>query len=151
MMEWIPCEKRMPENDGEYLVSVKDGKCDYDIASAYWDENNKWHYIMEFGYEYEFDDDVEVIAWMPMIKPYKETPVTKNVLYLCNGKKECGNAANLFCGVCNRNPHESQCFLTVDPNFAKNGPIIDDVDLVNRFFYAYDTYYVEKEIKNENI
>jgi hypothetical protein len=62
-MNWIPVDERLPEEDGEYLVTLEqyDGirhnaLCDYRF--------NVW-----LGYDREFDT---VIAWMPLPAPYDE-------------------------------------------------------------------------------
>lgn len=61
--EWIPCSERLPDVDIEVLVSCKDRTTKYlyidtDYRSK---KNGKWVYFGE-----------DVIAWMPLPKPYKE-------------------------------------------------------------------------------
>ena len=66
--EWIPCEERLPSEQGHYLVTFP--LCNGD----------PWACVLSFcnGKFYETDDewgDVEyddVTAWMPLPKPYGE-------------------------------------------------------------------------------
>ena len=81
--EWIPCEERLPSEDGRYLVTIWDsGINDFPLIRMYsYAKNlkavdkydfpkkiNGWFgYDGEFGY-YEVPD---VVAWMPLPEPYK--------------------------------------------------------------------------------
>lgn len=59
---WIPCSERLPEEKGEYLVTLKTGV----VTSAIYDSNeNKWVDAMEEYFEYP------CIAWQPLPQPYK--------------------------------------------------------------------------------
>lgn len=73
MSEWIPVSERLPEeklgDDGYYdpskyvLVQMKSGLMH---IAKYWSRfNHKW-----LGLEYPTTD--EVVAWMPLPKPYRE-------------------------------------------------------------------------------
>ena len=55
--QWIPCSEKLPENGHYYLWCSDGGNVQSDY---YWDgfENGK-----KFGYN--------IIAWMPLPKPYK--------------------------------------------------------------------------------
>lgn len=63
---WIPCNERLPDKEGKYLVTVKN-------LTGYWImENNV------FVCDYQYDDfifqgweDNKVIAWQPLPEPYK--------------------------------------------------------------------------------
>ena len=83
--KWIPCSERLPEEDGEYLVTVKPmlksmrnyiRHCDFArnlyLVDEYDFVDKKgvagfYKYDSEYGY-YEM---TEVIAWMPLPEPYK--------------------------------------------------------------------------------
>lgn len=59
---WIPCSEGLPEEKGEYLVTLKTGV----VTSAIYDSNeNKWVDAMEEYFEYP------CIAWQPLPQPYK--------------------------------------------------------------------------------
>lgn len=58
---WIPCSERLPEEKGEYLVTLKTGV----VTSAIYDLNeNRWVDAMEEYFEYH------CIAWQPLPAPY---------------------------------------------------------------------------------
>lgn len=52
---WIPCEERLPETTGKYLVSVKNG--------------NVYANVFD-GFSKKFQ--CAAVAWMPLPEPYKE-------------------------------------------------------------------------------
>lgn len=66
---WIPCSERMPKSGTSVIVSYKDrfltqadGTCE-----GWYDETNMiWHLT-----DYEYSDNVEVIAWRERLKPYQ--------------------------------------------------------------------------------
>ena len=67
MSEWIPVTERLPDEDGEYLVTKKlryFGNTEIDIAC--WFKN-----LMGDGNN-GFYKSEQVIAWMPLPKAYKE-------------------------------------------------------------------------------
>ena len=59
MAKWIPCSERLPDEKGEYLLTLemRDGtyECDMDKFNG-----KKWQYYHKG----------EVVAWMPLPKPY---------------------------------------------------------------------------------
>lgn len=57
---WIPCFERLPEKDGEYLVSLKLFRGDVLTATLKF-FNGEW---------LSYPDD-KVLAWMPLPEPYK--------------------------------------------------------------------------------
>lgn len=64
MSEWIPVSERLPEEDGEYLVTVLDsysGRPFVDIS----------HYFIGNVNNNGFYKAYEVMAWMPLPEPYK--------------------------------------------------------------------------------
>ncbi len=70
--EWIPVSERLPEEDGQYLITVKyKPEADYENIYAEHGEWNdgKWDMFC-FGHCGEIED---IIAWMPLPEPYKET------------------------------------------------------------------------------
>lgn len=70
--KWIPTSEKLPKDDDEVLIYTTDNK----INKAYrrhkeWTENQKeWLVFETLGYGYIYDDD-EVLAWMPLPKPYE--------------------------------------------------------------------------------
>ena len=56
-VEWILCSERLPDSNGEYLVTTKDGEVYQDTFQflCQWDDNKD-----------------NVIAWMSLPKPYQE-------------------------------------------------------------------------------
>lgn len=81
--QWIPVTKRLPEEDKEVLISYryKEGEGDtshvkIDITSygqMYFGGNKVGktkHWRAPFEY---FESNYEVIAWMPLPEPYKES------------------------------------------------------------------------------
>ena len=61
--KWIPCSERLPDESGEYLVTILyDGKIMLDIDDIDCDGRvKKWNYR----------DSVKVLAWMPLPQPYR--------------------------------------------------------------------------------
>ena len=78
--KWIPCSERLPEEDGQYLVTEKGFFGDYLYVSIAnygvpmmpmnKGKGRGW-YIMDSEGEYYCDMN-RVLAWMPLPKPYKE-------------------------------------------------------------------------------
>lgn len=83
MSKWIPVSEKLPEKRGDYLVTQKATFTDYVYISVVGYAHNLhdvdeydfadkkrsgWYeYDSEWGYR-ELDD---VIAWMPLVEPYK--------------------------------------------------------------------------------
>ena len=67
MAEWIPVSERLPKARESVILSTKE----WTGEGCYW-ETTKHHVIWK-GYRWNatYWDD-EVIAWMPLPKPYKE-------------------------------------------------------------------------------
>lgn len=57
---WIPCSERLPSERGWYLITVQDVNRFTDVDYYY--GNSEWD---------EVSSKQEVIAWMPLPKPYK--------------------------------------------------------------------------------
>ena len=79
--QWIPCEERLPEEDTEVLISYRYKEGEGDTSHTYIDSTTYGQ--MYFGgnkggdykhwrapFEY-FESNYEVIAWMPLPKPYE--------------------------------------------------------------------------------
>lgn len=69
--EWIPCGERLPEENGQYLITVKyEHVDDYeDIYSEHGEwVDGKWD-MFSFGHCGKVEN---IIAWMPLPSPYKE-------------------------------------------------------------------------------
>lgn len=67
--EWIPCSERMPEFSTEVLVTMEWG--DRHVMSVEWDSQTNelaWEDTIQ-NFRWDFDN---VIAWMPLPKPYEE-------------------------------------------------------------------------------
>ena len=69
-MRWIPVTERLPENSGEYLVSVVDG--DYQAVGIVWFAHQKDYAIVRSEWR-ELGEGEEVIAWMPKPEHDKES------------------------------------------------------------------------------
>lgn len=59
--EWVPCEKRLPDKEGQYLVTL-------DFAWGKEIEMGDW-----FNGEWVNPNSHVTVAWMPLPKPYKES------------------------------------------------------------------------------
>ena len=64
LVEWIPCSERLPDKEGNYLVSGKwaSGKLAVDSCEYKIDYDGGY-----FRASHSFD----VLAWMPLPEPYK--------------------------------------------------------------------------------
>lgn len=69
--KWIPCSERLPEEDGQYLITVKyvhvDGYDDIYAEHGDWTDG-KWDMFC-FGHCGKVEN---ITAWMPLPEPYKE-------------------------------------------------------------------------------
>ena len=72
ILSWTPCSERLPEHTGFYLIQHSRECCADEMAVAFYsveeheiDPDNCW----EFS---SVGDVQEVIAWMPLPKPYQE-------------------------------------------------------------------------------
>ena len=68
---WIPVSERLPEEDGQYLITVKYKHVNDSYEDVY-AEHGEWHDgrwdMFCFGHCGEVE---EIIAWMPLPAPYK--------------------------------------------------------------------------------
>ena len=81
--QWIPCSQRLPEEDGEYLVTYEKGYAeDYGFEPigiapfevdcegfGVWQEEFDRYTLGSLGSEWV---DISVTAWMPLPESYKE-------------------------------------------------------------------------------
>ena len=66
---WIPVTERLPEKNGEYIVTIQcehvDGWDDYVTGFAEWDVDD-WHLVSYYP------GQIKVVAYMPLPEPFKE-------------------------------------------------------------------------------
>ena len=67
--EWIPVSKRLPKEKQEVYVTVYFIEGDTGRAYGYMDGFGRWH--LYSAVEGTLNSGYEVIAWMPLPKPYK--------------------------------------------------------------------------------
>ena len=84
--QWIPCSERLPEENGDYLVTIKLNIYVSNICSVIGYANDLYK-VDEYDFhdkkgvsgwffydsEYGFGEETNVIAWMPLPEPYKES------------------------------------------------------------------------------
>ena len=67
---WIPCSERLPEESGQYIITVKyvhvDGYEDLYAEHGEWD-GDRWDMFC-FGHCGKVED---IVAWMPLPEPFK--------------------------------------------------------------------------------
>ena len=68
---WIPCSKRLPDKEGDYLVTLLDDGRTW-VKIALWNETfgGRWQAVLYNDVDYS--DISNVIAWMPLPEPYRE-------------------------------------------------------------------------------
>lgn len=66
--EWIPCSERLPDERGQYLVTT------YAYNDYYYVDVLSFHKGKFYSTDSEWGDmvDNDVVAWMPLPKPYGE-------------------------------------------------------------------------------
>jgi len=60
-LQWIPCSKKLPKRTSLYYVTIRDEKNDIEYTSC-------MNFYVNLAL---WEVDVNVIAWMPLPKPYK--------------------------------------------------------------------------------
>ena len=63
---WIPCSERLPKEYGNYLITTHNG--DVDVGTIDPKKKGVWSACDADGFYWIR----EVVAWMPLPKPYKE-------------------------------------------------------------------------------
>ena len=66
--EWIPCSERLPTNDDWVIVSVLDEVGD----TPYRYSDFGWYFDRAKCWIVESEQRTDVVAWMPLPKPYGE-------------------------------------------------------------------------------
>ena len=78
--QWIPCAERLPDKEGEYLVTFND-KWHGPRARTLWYgtpfdiiiDRDKWVFYCDIEYGFTtFAPGNPIVAWMPLPEPYKE-------------------------------------------------------------------------------
>ena len=70
-MKWIPCEDRLPEESDYYMACIYDEDVDdYDFRKTWFAHEDD--YDMDESEWRELQPFEKVVAWMPLMKPYKE-------------------------------------------------------------------------------
>lgn len=60
-MKWIPCSERLPEDDGDYIVTIKSKT----VLNMYYDTEYFYSHMSHHAYR-PIED---ILAWMPKPKP----------------------------------------------------------------------------------
>lgn len=69
--QWIPCSERLPEQYGNYLISIH-GEDEPDIGTINPNDKRGWSLCDANGFHWASDKKLIVTAWMPLPEPYKE-------------------------------------------------------------------------------
>ena len=67
---WIPCDERLPDQYGNYLISYKtDDEIDIGTIDP---KDKRWSACDANGFYWVDNKGLDVTAWMPMLEPYME-------------------------------------------------------------------------------
>lgn len=67
---WIPCSERLPDQYGNYLISI-DGE-EPDIGTINPNDPRGWSLCDANGFYWASDKALNITAWMPLPEPYRE-------------------------------------------------------------------------------
>lgn len=85
--DWIPCCDRLPDESGEYLVTIKEKEDSFVAEAWFWKdvkflcgERPGWELLNEW---YQFNDEMikKIVAWMPYPKAYGAKECTDDTIY----------------------------------------------------------------------
>lgn len=68
--QWIPCSERLPEQYGNYFVSISEEEPDIGTINPY--DKRGWSLCDANGFFWASDRGLNVVAWMPLPEPYIE-------------------------------------------------------------------------------
>ena len=77
--QWIPCSERLPDKEGEYLVTFNDKWHGPRVRTLWYGtpfdiiiDRDKWVFYCDQEYGFEtFAPGKPIVAWMPLPKPYE--------------------------------------------------------------------------------
>lgn len=67
---WIPCQERLPEQYGNYLISIDGEELDIGTINPY--DHRGWSLCDANGFYWANDRALNITAWMPLPEPWKE-------------------------------------------------------------------------------
>ncbi len=67
--QWIPCSERLPEEYGNYLVSIRGEEPD--IGTINPKDERGWSLCDATGFYWASEKKLDVIAWMPLPESYR--------------------------------------------------------------------------------
>lgn len=68
--QWIPCQERLPEQYGNYLISIDGEELDIGTINPY--DHRGWSLCDANGFYWANDRALNITAWMPLPEPYRE-------------------------------------------------------------------------------